>query len=95
MIHMSADVYCHWSEVAPFYRIYVDNDMLTERTFKWPGYQNFIREHVICKLMPGVHTIRVENCSPNGKFTLNNFIIEGSTKYRQPGDTETQFTFEI
>ncbi len=93
MIHMSCDVYCHWSEQAPSYRVYVDNDMLVERTFRWPGYQNYVKEHIICKLDSGLHVIRIENCSSNGKFTLDNFVIEGSSRVRSPGDPDDRYTF--
>lgn len=95
MIHMSVDVHCHWSENAPTYRIYINNDMLTERTFRWPGYQNYIKEHLICKLPTGLHTLKIENCSGNGSFSLKDFVIEGTSITRAPGDPENQYTFKI
>ena len=95
MIHLSTDVQCHWSETPPIYRIYVDGDMLTERTFRWAGYQNYIREHVVCELTPGAHMIRVENCSQQGSLKLSSLIIEGVEQTRSPGDTEHQYTFVV
>ena len=95
MIHLSTDVQCHWSENPPSYRIYVDGDMLTERTFRWAGYQNYIREHIVCELAPGLHMIRVENCTNQGSFKLSDLVIEGVVQLRAPGDTEQQYTFVV
>lgn len=82
--HITVDVHGHWSIMPPSYRIYVDNDLLTERTFSWPGYQVFIRENIICDLAPGIHTVRIENCSPHGSFKIDNLRIENSEAYTHP-----------
>lgn len=98
MIHLSADVHCHWSENPPSYRIYVDNDLLTERTFKWAGYQIYIREHMVCNLNPGIHTVRIENCTGPGNFKLENLVVEGSTNVLHPNyldPASKQLTFVV
>jgi len=74
--HITADVRCTWSEDSPVYRLYVNNDMMTERTFGWPGYQVYIKEHLICDLPHGRHEIRIENCSKKGTFNLENITVE-------------------
>ena len=76
MMHLSVDVHCHWSENPPSYRIYLNDDMLTERIFRWPGYQNYIKEHIIVETTPGIHILRIENCSSWGTFKLDNLIVE-------------------
>jgi hypothetical protein len=95
--HIKADVFCHWSENPPVYRIYVNGDMLTERTFGWPGYQVFIRENIICNLEVGIHVIRIENCSPSGSFELKNLMIEGGPAAIHPNytPTSTEITFLV
>jgi len=96
--HIKVDVNCHWSETPPAYRIYVDSDLLTERTFSWPGYQNYIRENLICNLNPGIHSVRIENCSANGSFTLTNLEVEGDTNCLHPNHTDPegkQLTFIV
>lgn len=98
MIHLSADVHCHWSENPPSYRIYVDNDLLTERTFKWAGYQIYIREHMVCNLDPGIHTVRIENCAGTGNFKLENLIVEGNPGALHPNHIDPgskQLTFVV
>jgi hypothetical protein len=87
--HITVDVHCHWSDIPPVYRIYVDQDMITERTFGWPGYQVYIKENIICNLNPGSHMVRVENCNDHGTITIENLHVEGykgsdHPNYRDP-----------
>ena len=74
--HIKVNVACHKAE-NPTYRIYIDNDMITERVFRWPGFKNYIRENLVCVLQPGVHSLRVENCSQAGYFDLSEFEMNG------------------
>jgi hypothetical protein len=76
---LEVDVYSHWSDNPPIYRIYVDNEMLVERTFGWPSYQNYITEHMYCDLDTGVHTLCLENLDSNSRFELENFTIDKNT----------------
>jgi hypothetical protein len=73
---LEIDVYSHWSDNPPVYRIYVDDEMLIERTFGWPSYQNYIREHLYCELATGVHTLRLENLDTNSRFELDHFTVD-------------------
>jgi len=56
---IDVDVYCSNNTNNPIYRVYVDNDLLTERTFIWPTYEVFIREHIIVDIEPGHHQVRI------------------------------------
>ena len=73
---LEVDVYSHWSNDPPIYRIYVDDEMLVERTFAWPSYQNYIKEHMYCDLGTGVHTLRLENLNADSRFNLEHFTID-------------------
>ena len=73
---LEVDVYSHWSENPPIYRIYIDNEMLVERTFGWPSYQNYITEHMYCDLDTGVHTLSLENLDTNSRFELEHFTVD-------------------
>jgi len=73
--HIKVNVGFHKADHA-IYRIYVDEDMITERTFIWPGYKNYIRENIICILEPGNHTLTVKNCSNEGYFELSDFSLD-------------------
>jgi hypothetical protein len=73
---LEVDVYSHWSDNPPIYRIYVDNEMMVERTFGWPSYQNYITEHMYCDLVTGVHTLSLENLDPTSRFELEYFTVD-------------------
>lgn len=47
------------------YRLYVDNDLITERTFVWDHTKEFVREKVYIRLEPGDHSVRVEPAVSN------------------------------
>jgi hypothetical protein len=73
---LEVDVCSHWSDNPPVYRIYVDNEMLVERTFGWPSYQNYVREHMYCDLDTGVHTLCLENLDSHSRFELEHFTVD-------------------
>jgi hypothetical protein len=74
---ITADVYAQWGEISPSYRIYVNDDLLTERDFGWPGHEVFIRENIVVDLKPGVHRLRVEQIGNNGKIQVKNITVDG------------------
>jgi len=57
---ITADIYASWGDVPPRYRIYVDQDLITERDFTWPGTQIYITENILVNLPIGGHTVRIE-----------------------------------
>lgn len=78
--HLTVEVICHWSVDPPCYRIFVDQDLITERSYNYAGFDFFIRENLAVNLPAGMHSIRLENISPNGKFTLKNLTVDGEQK---------------
>ena len=93
--YITADVYAHWSETPPVYRIYVDDCMMTERTFGWPSYQNYLTEKMSCELIVGVHKLRIENCKNHGTFELKNFTIDNEKSVTLKSDDLTEITFTV
>lgn len=77
--HIHVNVICKNKADNDFliYRIYVDDDMLTERTFGWPAYKTYIRENLVCLLEPGVHNLRIVNVLGVGLFDLTDFSLNG------------------
>jgi hypothetical protein len=75
---ISIDVYCHknWDS-SPVYRIYVDDDLLTERTWQWPAYETYIKENIEVDVDSGTHRIYIENCSPNSNINFKNLTVNG------------------
>jgi hypothetical protein len=74
---ITVNVYASWSAIAPRYRVYVDNELLTERDFIWPGNELFIQENILVNLEPGTHTVTVEQISKQGHIRAKNVIVDG------------------
>ena len=72
------DVYCTRAEGNPAYRLYVDGDLLTERTWAWPAYEVFVRENIEVEVEAGEHRLDLVDCSNNGVFYLKNITINGA-----------------
>lgn len=85
---ITVDIYARWGEKPPVYRLYVDKELLTERTFVWPGNEQYIKEHVIVELDPGTHSIEVEQYGTNGTITAKNIIVDGVASSNQFTVTE-------
>lgn len=73
---LEVDVRGHWNNKPPIYRIYINNEMLIERTFGWPLDQAYIIEHMYCDLDTGVHTLYLENLDPTSRFELDHFYVD-------------------
>jgi hypothetical protein len=84
---LSLDVYCRTTHESNLvYRIYVDQDLLTERTWIWPAYETYINEYIEVNLNPGTHRVQLVN--PGGNITfktvaLNNNIVSKNTQLQE------------
>lgn len=74
---ITVDVYAHWGDVHPRYRVYVDGDLLTERDFTWPAHEIYIKENIEVNLSAGKHSVRVEQIGTNGKIHAKNVTVDG------------------
>jgi len=69
------DVRCDWKISPPEYRIYVNDELFTERTFKYTG-STYIKEMLQVKAPPGIYEFRLEELRPKtGKFTISNIYV--------------------
>lgn len=57
---LSIDILCDWVGYAPAYRLFIDGDLITERTYIWDNQSSFVREHVSVDLESGTHCIKLE-----------------------------------
>jgi hypothetical protein len=78
-VKISADIYCDYADAAPAYRIYVDRDLITERTFRFPPAEIYLQETVICNLDPGTHAVRLEALDANGTFSVRNVQVNNQS----------------
>lgn len=73
---ISIDLYCEPFSVPQAYRLYIDDDLLTERTYIWQNPEQFVREHIVVNLEPGWHEIKIEPISPGFiGFKYKNFQL--------------------
>ena len=80
---ITADIYAHWGDRTPAYRVYVDNDLLTERDFIWPSHEIFIRENIEVDLGAGSHTINIEHINGQGSIEVKNIMVNGAASASQ------------
>lgn len=96
-VALTIDVFCqkNWDS-SPVYRVYVDNDLLTERTWVWPAYEIYIKENIEVDVEPGQHRVVVYTCVPNlgnvifKNLTVNGVVVPDSTC----GDFQ-EYTFNV
>jgi hypothetical protein len=70
-----ADVSVDWQDDPPNYRIYVGNEMFTERTWIWR--EQYLEERLVVNAPPGNYDIRWELVPPaQGKIEVKNVRIE-------------------
>jgi hypothetical protein len=61
-VRVLCDVYCDWQGPDPVYRVFVNDELFTERTFSWPDC--FLEEMIQIEAEPGNYRIRYEVISP-------------------------------
>ncbi len=89
-VKVNIDLFCDWKRVPPVYRLYVNNELFTERTYIWGGTQ-YIEENISLDAAPGKYVIKVDNLGdPDCQFKIRNIkVITG------PAQILDSKTFEI
>ena len=73
-VMVKCDVYCDWKDQPPVYRLYVNDELFTERTYIWQ--QQYLEEMIPIYAGPGKYRIRYELVPPNtGTITVKNMRI--------------------
>lgn len=77
------------------YRLYLDNDLLTERSWVWQHETTFILEDVWANLTKNsYHTLEIKPVLKNpaqAKFKFENFKIDGVYNSQAINDTQINF----
>lgn len=72
---MLMDIHCTWTGNAPSYRVYVNDELFSERTFIWRD--RYLTELLQISAEPGIYQVRVEAVPHDPKkFALHNSKIE-------------------
>ena len=72
------DINCEWEGLEPSYRIYVNDELFTERTWTWTD--SYLEEILQIQAPPGQYRIRLEPVHPTlARFTISNHRVEYGT----------------
>jgi hypothetical protein len=62
-VRVLADVDCDWEGLNPIYRVYVNNELFTERTWRWTDC--YLEEMLQIEANPGEYDLRWELVPPH------------------------------
>jgi hypothetical protein len=69
------DIYCDWEGTPPIYRVFVNDELFTERTYIW--HDVYLAEMLQIQAPPGQYKIHVKSAGPvKTKFKVRNRRIE-------------------
>lgn len=75
-VYITVDIYCKWDVEPQAYRVYVDDDLLTERTYLWRNTDQYVQENIIINVEPGQHCFKLEPVNKDFTgFSTRNFTI--------------------
>jgi len=70
---ISFDLFCD-KGASPRYRLYVNDELFTERTYTWTGTK-YLRENLQIDAPPGEYFINIEKVDP-AKFRIRNTSVD-------------------
>jgi len=84
-VYVTFTLLCDWQGVPPVYRLYVDDELLTERTYRFKNTELTLGERMPLNISAGVHYMRIVNVYPErGTFKVANFKVNGKARdYRE------------
>ena len=77
-VRVLANVNCEWEGLNPVYRVYVNDELFAERTWRW--IDCYLEEEFQLEAEPGDYTVRYELVPPHlAQLTVKNMrVAEGS-----------------
>jgi len=84
------DLSCIWEGFPPDYRLYVNDELFTERTYDFSS-DMYVREMIQIQAQPGTYKIRLEKLGPQS----SNFKIANTHIKLGPGEVLDETTFKI
>ena len=74
-VRVLADVHCDWEGLDPAYRVFVNNELFAERTFRWTD--SYLEEMLQIEAEPGEYDLRWELVSPHlAKLEVKNVRVD-------------------
>ena len=91
-VQVQCDVYCRWDGNDTRYRLYVNDELFTERSWIWNGKDYYLEEVIAIEAGPGLYKIRYELLEPtNSKLKIRNMRVAS----KNAAIHEDQTTLEI
>jgi hypothetical protein len=74
-IRVLCDVDCAWTDTEPVYRVYVDDELFAERTWRWTDA--YLEEMLQIEAEPGEYVISYELVnSPSATIRVSNMRVD-------------------
>jgi hypothetical protein len=74
-VRVLADVDCAWEGLDPVYRVYVNDELFAERTWRWTDC--YLEEMLQIEAEPGKYTLRWELVPPHlAQLTVQNVRVD-------------------
>ena len=74
-VRVLCDVHCDWEGLSPVYRLYVNDELFTERTWTWN--KEYLEEMIQIEAEPGDYTISYELVPPHlANLTIKNMRVD-------------------
>jgi hypothetical protein len=91
-VQVQCDVYCKWDGSDTRYRLYVNDELFTERSWIWRGKEYYLEEVITIEALPGLYEIKYELLEPTqNKLGIKNMrVISGNATMHK-----NQTTLEI
>jgi hypothetical protein len=76
-VRVQADVHCDWEGLSPIYRVYVNDQLFAERTWRWSD--SYLEETLQIEAEPGKYHLRWELVPPHlAQISVKNIrVING------------------
>jgi len=91
-VQVQCDVYCKWDSNDTRYRLYINDELFTERSWIWNGKDYYLEEIITIEAPPGHYKIKYELLEPTGsKLKIKNMQVTSKNAILH----EDQTTLEI
>jgi len=90
-VRVLCDVHCNWEGLPPNYRVFVNDELFTERTWIWEDDAVYLEEMLQIEAEPGEYLIRHELVPPN----LAQLRVENIRVDYGPGTVDAQGKLRI
>jgi hypothetical protein len=81
-IQLKFDVFCSNCELHPIYRVFVDDELITERKWRWEVPQIYLEEFIQLEVSPGRYQVRFESIPPGLITNTNGHVTQGPARLK-------------